>query len=503
MFAPLPPALVFSSAKNRLLTALLAAFVLLDLALTFWQNYQLPLDGDLVAIVLPAPWYRQVLHDPFGWSVLTQNVVYAGSNRFFAHASMELYWKSVPRLLQHFTSPISSLYAASALFMTATQALLLFGLAAYVRRASGRTGWAAPTTGSATSFWVAAALLTPLFQTVGFYTQMGITNRAVTYTFFYTLPLALLLGLLWPFFRAACRQEPLRPHPLQAALLLGLMVVLTFNGPVATASLAVLLLGLGLYWLRQHWQAAPPRPQLNPPGMAWLSGPASILLLLLAALCLYSLYIGRNNAENDPSHSLGELYRLLPQGIWRQLTWQPGLPVLLALLLLNAWLVRRWVPASLEGQRILFILHAVGLFAVGYVLLLPFGGYRSYRPLLLRNDSILPITLGVIFAYGASTYFLVEQLQGTAHRRYLTLVGLTAAFFTIADCRLTPREPNDCQRASLEQLARAPAPIVQIGPTCTVLSWTPIIDFHQSEYNAEMLRYWGVTTEKKLYFQQP
>ena len=484
------------AAPNRLLTALLAAFVLLDLALTCWQNYQLPLDGDLAAIVLPAPWYRQVLHDPFGWSVLTQNAVYSGTNRFFAHASMGLYWKTVPGLLQHLTSPINSLYAANALFTTATQAVLLGLLAAYARRAAGGPA-------GASGFWRAAALLTPLFQTVGFYTQMGVTNRAVTYTFFYALPLALLLILLWPFFRAACAQEPLRPNWLQVLLLLGLMVLIVFNGPVATATAAVLLLGLSLYWAWQNAQTAPRRLQLNPPGLQWLSWPALGLLATLAALGLLSLYIGRNNSENTHDHTLGELYRLLAQGMAQQFTWQPALPVLVALLLLNAWLLRRQVPVSPASQRLLSILRGLGFFALAYLLLLPFGGYRSYRPLLLRNDSILPVTLGVIGIYGASTYFLIEQLQGAGRRRYLTLVGLTAAFFTIADCRLTLREPNDCQRASLEQLAWAPEPVVQLTPQCNVLSWTPITDFHQSEYNAEMLRYWGVTTEKKLYFQRP
>ncbi|RZK15067.1 MAG: hypothetical protein EOO56_23660, partial [Hymenobacter sp.] len=177
--------------QKRLLTTLLILFVGLDLAFTFWRNYNLPLDGDLAAVVLPSPWYTQVLHDPFGWAVISRNEVYAATNRFFVHAETGLYWKVVPRLLRHVVDPIRSLYLASALFNTLVQAALIFVLAKYIELASdaprGR-------------FWLIAALLVPLFQTAaGSYEQIGVTDRAVNYTFAYALAMLLVLGLLWPF----------------------------------------------------------------------------------------------------------------------------------------------------------------------------------------------------------------------------------------------------------------------------------------------------------------
>lgn len=492
--------------NKRYLTALLVFFVGLDLALTFWQNYQLPLDGDLVAIVLPAPWYQTVLHDPFGWAVLTKHASYSATNRFFAHATMGLYWKSVPALLQRagLASSIDSLYAASALFATAVQALLIFMLACYIRRGSGEPARG----GAGGGFWLAAALVAPLFQTTGFYTQMGVTDHAVTYTFFYALPMALLLVLLWPFYRAACWQQPLRMSAGRALLLVGLMVVVAFNGPVATASVAVVLAGIAAHWAWVRRPAGRRGPAAAAPsGLdggvgSWLSKPALALLAVLAALCLYSLYIGRANSENTHDHTLRQLYELLPQGIWKYFTWQPALPVLVGLLPLNTWLVRRLGPAAPTSRRVLLLVRWAGVFAGAYLLLLPLGGYRSYRPWLLRNDSILPVVLGLMFAYGLSTYYLLGQLRGRPRSLYLGLVGLVSLFFTLADLRPTLPETNGCQRWSLDQLARAPEPVVQLGPYCNVLSWTPITEPQQSALNAEMLRYWGVTTEQKLYFQK-
>ncbi|MDQ2794692.1 MAG: hypothetical protein M3Y12_11905 [Bacteroidota bacterium] len=474
--------------NKRYWCALVMVVVALDLLGTYWQNAQLPLDGDLVPIVFPAQWYSQVLHDPFGWAVLTENATYAGTNRFFAHAIMGLYWKQVPRLLQHFTTPVNSLYAASALFNTGVQALVLFALAAYVRLGGGaeRSPW---------SYWLAAALLFPLFQTSGFYEQMGITNQAITYTFFYGFPLALLLLLLWPFFQAARHNQPLRLPSWRLGCLVLLMVVIAFNGPICIAAVAVLLLGIGAYWAWHRWRGLPGA------GMPWLGGQTLPLLALLSILSIYSLFIGRNNAENSHTHTLGQLYQLLPTGLYLELKMHWGLPLLLLAVLANAQLVRRLAPATPGRQRVLNSLRWVALFALVFVLLLPFGGYRPYRPYLVRGDSILPVLLGLFYAYGVSTYFLLHQLRGRVKTGYGAALASLLLVFAYADSTTKMQYNNDCQRWALDQIAHSAEPVVRVAPTCTVLSWDILTDYHQTELQANMLHYWGVTTSPKPYYQ--
>ncbi|TDN36582.1 hypothetical protein [Hymenobacter sp. UV11] len=469
-------------------------FIVLDLAFSFWRNYRLPLDGDLAATVLPAPWFAQVLHDPFGWAVLTRNEVYSATNRFFAHAAMGLYWKTMPRLLQQVLDPVSSLYVASALFTTLTQAGLLLLLARYIQLASGARR---------THFWLIAALLVPLFQTAGgYYEQMGITDRAVTYTFFYAFAMLLLLVLLWPFYQAACRQQPLRLPWWRALLLVGLMVVVAFNGPIATATIAVLLLGVGGHWAwgqGQRWRQGLAWPTL---GRGWLSGQAVLLLGTLTALCLYSIYIGRNNVENTHTYSLLQRYQLLPLGVARYFIYQLGLPVLVLVLASNFLLACWAVTDSMARRRVLTTLGWVGLFIGAYLLLLPLGGYRSYRPNLLRNDTALPILLGLLFAYGYSSYFLLSQLRGRLRGGYLLIICLVGGFFLHADGQPDAFPVSDCERWSLDQLARAREPVVELAGFCPVLAWMPISDYTQSEVQAQMLYYWHITPTKKLYFQK-
>lgn len=482
--------------NKRYLTGALLVFVLADLVFTYWQNYLLPLDGDMVAVVFPSPFYSQVLKDPFGWAVLTKNAVYAAPNRFFAHASVYYYWRHVPLLLHAVLDPISSLYAASALFTVAMQAAFLGLLALYIRRASGEPqGWLGVA--------VAAALLVPLFQRHGYYLQLGLLDLSITYTFFYAMPLVLVLVLLWPFFWAACQRQPLRLSWASRLALVGLMVVIGFHGVIATAALAVMLGCIGLYWgwgKLQAWRY----PQLAQAANQWLSGQAIGLLAVLALICLYSIYIGRNNIENSHDHTLGELFRLLPTGVYEYFIAQPALLILTALLLLNAQLLRRLPKGTPGRQRVLLLLRWVGVYTVFYLLLLPFGGYRSYRPYLLRNDSISPILVGLFFAYGVSSYLLLFRLRGRGHTLYLAVICLFSARLIDADAQLKLADNNsDCQRWALDQLARATEPVVELSTYCNVLTWLPFSEYHQSEIHAKMLKYWGVTPKEQLFYQKP
>ncbi|AII52284.1 hypothetical protein [Hymenobacter sp. APR13] len=479
--------------KTRVLFWGLILFVLLDLAFTFFQANQLPLEGDMIDIVLPGPLCRQVLQDPFGWAVLTRNEVYVAPNRFFAHAAMSGYFKTVPFALQRLLPPIGSVYAACALFGVAVQALLLYVLAVYNTGSYSLRRWQP---------WAAAALLVPLFQLGGYNDQMGILDRAITYTFFYAFPMALLLLLLLPFYLAARRGEPLRLSWPRRLALVALMVVLAFNGAIITGVVAVLFFGIGMHWLRQQWQAGA-RFGLG----QWLSRVRQLpvlpvaLLGIFTLLCLYSLYIGRNELEGT-EHTLPllERYARIPSGIW-WLMRRPGLPVLLAATLLNVWLIRRRLPVSDESRLVQQVLLGLGLFSLVYVLLLPLGGYREYRPLIIRRDSIMPLLLGLMFLYGISTLLLLRQLPRQPQRRYLAWVLVVSAFFMLSD-QPTLTNNNDCERASLARLAASPEPVVRLGEGCTVAAWWKINAPQYSETSAQLIQYWGITKDEKRYYLQ-
>ena len=143
----------------------------------------------------------------------------------------------------------------------------------------------------------------------------------------------------------------------------------------------------------------------------------------------------------------------------------------------------------------------LGLFALIYLLLLPLGGYREYRPLIVRRDSIMPIILGGMAFYGLSTYFLLYHLPAHIRRWYIAGVVLFAAIYINADSfRLQDLQSNRCEREGLERLAEATEPVVRVSGECAVMAWWKINDPKYSETNAQLLEYWGITKGKKLYY---
>lgn len=501
LITPLPRALA------RYGPYLLLAFVLADFGYSFWQYLQFPLDGDVAPIVWPTAAYAPVLHDPFGLRVLLHHDVYAAPNRFFAHFFLYEYFRHVPLWLQAFLSPIDSIYVACALVRLAVHVLLVYGLAVTASNCRnvlhGR-------------FLLAAALTTPLLQASGYYGQMGIVDQSITYACFYALPMSLLLLFFLPFLLEALHGTPRRLSGLHYAGLAALAVVLAFNGPTVAATALLGCSGSLLVALYRRYLALPAAgPVWQRVWRALWAVPAGLLwpFAWIITLSLYSMYIGRNNSENLwATVPLAERYVRLAQGVYYQLMGNDlvtgdyrlasrfGLPLLLAALLLNAWLVRRWLPQP-RRATVLLALRWLGIFALVYLLLLPLGGYRSYRAYVVRRDTILPILIGMAGLFTLSTYWLLSYLPPRSRLRYAGAVLVLLVVYTIADKhRLS--NTNACERRLLSQLAQAPAPVVALPADCNLLDWQPLTDYPKSELNAQLLYHWRITKTKKLYYQQ-
>lgn len=480
---------------KRYWSFILLSFLLADLGYSFWQYLQLPLDGDLAVIAWPSEMYTPVLHDPFGLRALLHHEMYAAPNRFFAHFFLYEYLRRVPLLLQPWLSPLDSVYMACALLKLAIHGLLLYVLAVAI--SNRRHVLSGP-------FLLVAALITPLLQTSGFSGQMGVIDWSITYAIFYALPATLLLLFLLPFVRAALHGQPVRLSGLGYAGLMGLAVWLAFNGPVVAATVLLLLpAALLLSWWRRLRRLSVAGLGLHGATRAAAALPAARVLLFgfFSLLCLYSLYLGRFNVENNWTDvPLAQRYALLPMGVFYQLTGKLGLPLLLLALLLNAWLVRRQLPTP-QRAVVLGALKWLGIFALVYVLLLPLGGYRSYREDILRRDSILPILLGLIGCFALSSFYLLGQLPGAARRRYAAGIGALLAVFTIAD-KPRWRDYNACERELFATLAQSPAPVVRLPITCTMMDWQPLTDYRKSVLNGQLLAYWGIIPAPKRYYQQ-
>ncbi|MFZ2901061.1 MAG: hypothetical protein WA004_20690 [Saprospiraceae bacterium] len=440
--------------------ALLLILLLADAGYSFFQHYHVALDGDLAPIAAPSEWYAKVLGDPLGLQALLEGERYAAPNRFFAHWTMAQYFRHVPLALQSFLNPIDSVYAAAALAKTAIQLLLVWLLASY---ASGRRR------ATAKEWLLAAVLITPLFQTFGYNGLMGIIDKSVTYTFFFALPMGLLLLFFLPFYK-----KMRMPPPMQAGWAF-LALFLALSGPLVPGVVLVACL-LTLAWQRRA-KAPISRQQL-------------FFFGLISLLSLYSLYIGTFNAEQAAqSIPLPERYLRLPGGLASLFTLKIGLPLLVFSISVNGILLRN------RSQVFTQALCWVAIFSLLYLLLLPLGGYRDYRPDIVRRDTMMPVFLGLFFLFGLSSMALL-QLK----RWYAAGLGLVLLLFTLADEPGTGH--NACEKSALQTLSRAQESPVRIPGSCTVMSWEKITAPSMSEWNARMLERWGITEGKVLYVQE-
>lgn len=472
---------------QKLIGYLLLLFILGDLAYSFWQYLHFPIDEDLAHIVLPDPFYQKVLDDPLGWEVWQTGEGYKATNRFAAHYAVRAYFRVMPHWLQNFLSPMDSLYWSSAIFKLLVQLLLLAQLSRYTLAVFRDTK---------IERLAVFAFILPFFQTMGYQHVFGIIDPSITYTFFYAWPMALLLVFYWPFFKK-WMQLPNRHQPVWSKLLsLFLALVLPFASPLAAPLILIISL---LYFTSQvSFLARYGFRQKAWSELVAKGGFAMFVVILVTCTALYSYVLGTYNIENQLAgyKAISERYQLMPHGFWHHLKAKLAYPLLILTLLANAFILKR----SGEHYSEHWLRLALPYFIAGvllYLILLPLGGYRDYRPDIVRRDTLLPVLLALLMWLGWSSVAIAKLLQGKKRIVYITFLVLIGLTFTLAD---GPNASlNDCERQGLETLSKAKTSPVVLSGDCPVLAWQVYNDPASSRWNAYFLRQLGITDQVILY----
>ena len=475
--------------NRRYIYYFLLLLLLTDLTYSFLQHSSMPLDGDMAGGIVPAEDVKPILKDPFGVSVLTENAVYPNPNRHFAHWSYFTYFNRVPLLLQSFVSPIDSIYLASAIAKIIIQFLIMTLLAFYI---TGRQKL------FNSDFLIAAILVAPLFQTNGYRSYMGIVDPSITYTFFYALPCALLLLFYLPFFFDSVYGTRKMKNLLVKIIVFVFGIFIVFNGALNPGIILIITL---LFGLKSYLQTDKNESFINRVIHTFKVVPKSHLFFftLVSILSFYALYIGKNNSIFlGETISISERYSRIPQGIFTVLTQKIGFPIVLIVIGINIFLLRRNIQ-NIETKKTLRIFRWIGLFSLAYILLLPLGGYKEYRPYILRYDTIMPITIGLIFIYSKSSFQLIKHFTGKRKYAYILLITLFTFIYTNAD---KPEfNKNEFEKLALLKISKSNDKIVFIESNCTVLSWGKITDSTKSVLNGQLLKKWKITSDNKLYYQ--
>lgn len=478
---------------RRLIYFLLLILLLADIGYSFVQHINQPLDGDMAWNLIPANDVKPILESPFGLKAVIKNQTYANPNRFFCHWIYREYLLSTPLILQKFVEPIDSIYLSCAISKIVIQVLLIILLAMAI---SGTTNMLK------IDFMVAAILVTPLFQTNGYRSYMGIIDPSTTYTFFYALPCTLLLLYFLPFILQFYHERKSSTQLFIKFFWIPLAIMVCLSGPlnpgvVLIFSMLVIMTHLINSYIHSDQQGIIRRATstiLMIPKSYWF------FLVPVSLLSLYSLFLGRYNSTTIATHiPLAEMYLKIPEGIYYQFTQKLGFPVLFIILTINTVIINKKFKTT-EGKKILNIFKWIGIFSLCYILLLPLGGYRIYRPYILRYDTIMPITLSLMLIFGISTLFLIKSMSKRQKLWYLPIIVGVLFIFTNAD------EPkfnnNKCERSALKEISESQETVVALQHDCSIVDWRKIDKPEKSELNAQLLTIWGVTKEKRYYYNK-
>lgn len=420
--------------KNKIILLLLV-LLLADIGYSFLQHYNTPFDGDMAGGIVPAEDVKPILDSPLGFNIFKEHTTYPNPNRFFSHWSFYKYFNSAPILLQKFTNPINSAYLSCALAKTFIQVVIIFMLALGV---SGNTKFKL-------EFLLSAVLITPFFQTNGYRSYMGIIDPSTTYTFFYALPTAILLLYFAPFFLKKYYGIEMKGFKYLKILWIPLALISSLSGPLNPGIALVISLLIVFQFFYRNFKSSQNLNFFSKFKNGFLEMPKDyyFFLLPICIFSIYSLFLGRYNSI-DLSHkiSLATLYSRLPEGIYYSVSQKIGFPILLIILFVNSLIIHKKFHTE-EGRKIIKTLKWIGWFSFIYILLLPLGGYREYRPYVLRYDTIIPITLCLIFIFSKTTLFLIKSLSKKDKIWYLPAVILVLFIFTNAD---KPNfDKNDCE----------------------------------------------------------
>ena len=469
--------------KKAVFIAFALLFLLFDIQYSVVQYTKAPIDGDFANIVLPDENYKQVLKDPMGINMLVNQEKHPATNRFTAHFVMKSYFDNVPFWFQKIVSPIDSLYASITLAKLFIHLGFLSILGFYLASFIGFS-WK--------KFTLFLVLISPFLIVSGQYRgNIGFIDTAVTYSFFYTLPLIPLLLLYFPIYKTILTNKALKYPLLYASFGIPTLFLLVFFGPLSAPLILLLNTFILLYFLIENKKN---HLQLNWFSLVVLTlrnfNRAILLIVFLGSiLSLYSLYVGSFNSENNFCElTISERYQALPIGMLQTfLSIDLGALLWVLFIGVNLYIIHK--QKVVGAPIILKLSFYFLLFALCYCLLLPLGGCRTYRPFILRSDTFVPLLVGLLFLLILTSYVVLNHLKNKAFKIYLFFFAFCSLYFMFSDT--LPRDTNANEKKALHYLATKAAQgkeNITLPIDCTVLSWTLISEYEQSK-NASYLLY--------------
>ncbi len=427
--------------------------------------------------IVPESNVKKILSDPLGVKVIKSNEVYSNPNRYFAHSTFYSFYRSVPLLLQNFVSAVNSVYLATALFKTFLLILYIFFISEFCNIGKKR---------NYKNMLISMAILLPLFQVNGYRSYIGIIDPSPTYTFFYAFPLLILLIFIFILYSQYRTKESF--SLIKVSILTFLSFFLALSGPLIPGIILVFSLTLLLRLMALKIRVRELYMQNKEFYKVVL-----FIFCFTNLLCLYSLLIAKNNTILISNQlPLLKRYYNLPIGLFNILTGKIAFLILFTQITIAIYFIKK---INVGYVKIKNFLNFCYIFIFLYILLLPLGGYKDYRPYIIRYDTFMPITVLLFLIYVVTNYYVYRYY----HMKdkfifYISLIASSIVFINADKFEIK----NSCEVETLNRLSKFERDTFLIDPSCNFLNWSNNTNSRNQNLNSELLLIWRITKTKKV-----
>lgn len=472
---------------------LILIIIVIDLYHSFRQHYYYDLDGDIPESTLPYETVKPTLQDPLGVKTILNQEKHLGPNRFFSHYLENRYMNICPKVFQTISDPLHSVYLSCAFLKIIIQILLIYLLTVFTFNDFF------PFKKIEHLFII--LLFSSCFQTVSRVREMGIIDPAITYTFFYALPFLFLLLYLLPFiFKEFYNKNLIKKQWIKVLWCIVFLLLSQLSGPtnpgIAVVFIIVILIRYTLTYHRNNANHLSVKSFFKNIPKSYY-----VYLLPLCIMAIYSLYLGTYNSAYDTPPSLSERYSLLLKGLGDYFIFNKSMSILTAICIVNSVLIK--IFSKKESKKVLPLFFYIILFTIIYIVLLPFGGYRPYRPYIIRYDSVLAITFLFIFYWGFSSCLLLKSISTSKATRtaFIIYTFISICYFFILDINtLKLHSPEVRHIKQIQKSEDLIVPLENNDWSSNIISWEPAYEPWQSENPSKCLQRWGVIKEDKRWY---
>jgi len=396
-------------------------FVAIDVFYSFYQYFLAPFDGDFSGGVLPDSELLPLFSDPFGFKVIFTEGGHANPNRYFSHYLFYSYFGLMPSFLEQFFNPVDSLYLSAALLKIAVHVSFIIVLTKLMKRVLPNV-----------SIYIFVLVIVVLLQQNGYGRYICLVDKSISYLFFYGLP---LLGVCVAILLWFNRSHRGGAFWITISIL---VAILSFSGPLAAPVLCIFFSMVLVKLVKEK--------KLNH---------QELLFIFWTLFCgMYSFILGfRNTVYFEEVLSLSGRYSVLPKGLWYMLTQRPWFFIILFQFMIFIFF------RGLKRKDVSVISWVViGVFL--YLILLPLGGYRPYRPNIIRFDTFAPVLVCILIGVGVlehKLFFLIYKKN-----RILAVGNLLLFLFVFQNADHLPRNTNKTEREDLTRIINSNCSICEV-----------------------------------------